>query len=159
MTDEWSNADPEGDREALPHEPEEGVDGPQEDYGDEITDAYDAAAEVEPDTVEALRAEWGAEFEANMVLAHDGARAIADEALIDLLEESGLGNDPRVIMAAARIGRLLQADGVSGDASADADERDALEETLERLSRRPDYWTDRVQRRVRQIHLALHGDR
>lgn len=162
MTDESTDSAREANPESLPEEmdgPVAGVDDRPEDYADEMAEPYDAISAIDPDAVEALREEWGADLEANLALAREAAGAVADEELVELLEESGLGNDPRIIMAAARIGRLLRAEqGDRGD-SPNADERDALEETLDELSRRPDYWTERVQRRVRQIHLALHGDR
>jgi hypothetical protein len=159
MTDERTDSARDASPATLSEEmeePIEGVDGGQADDVDETTDAISG---IDPAAAEALREEWGADFEANLALAREAAGAVADDALVELLDESGLGNDPRIIRAAARIGRLLQAGQGHRGGSPSADERDALEENLDELSRRPDYWTDRVQRRVRQIHLALHGDR
>lgn len=143
-----------GEAVAPSDEPE---DWPGE-FGEEEVDPAESPSADDEEDVEELREEWGADFDANLALAQEAAHAVADDELVDLLEDSGLGNDPRIIRAAARIGRLLRSGRDHIETAGDADGRDALEETLDELSRRPDYWTDRVQRRVRQIHLALHGD-
>ena len=120
-------------------------------------DALEAMRQVDPAGAERLRQEWGDDFDANLQRARNAAAAVADDALVAVLEETGLGNDPRILRAAARIGALLEA-GRPAPAKATGSRRHALEAELDRLVAGPDYWSDRVQRRVRQIFLSLHDD-
>ena len=167
MTDEQIEFAPEDESEALMPEEEADtvnddlIDEPsvrEEDDAEESIDPYDAMSAVDREAFSALEEEWGTEFESNLALAQETAGAVADDDLIDLLEESGLGNDPRIIRAAAKIGRLLRIGNAQVSPLPSPEEREQLEATLDELSRSPDYWSDRVQRRVRQIHLTLHGD-
>jgi hypothetical protein len=119
-------------------------------------DPLEAMRRVDPAETERLRREWGAAFDANLQRARSAAAAIADDALIAALEETGLGNDPRILRAAARIGALLETGRAAPKAA--GPRRDVLEAELDRLTAGPEYWSDRVQRRVRQIFLSLHGD-
>lgn len=125
---------------------------------DAETRAFDAMRAVDAAGAEALRREWGADFARNLELARRAAAAVADDGLIAALEEAGLGDDPRIVRAAAAIGRLLERADHGGDAP-DGPARQALEQELDRLVARPDYWSDPVQRRVRRIFLDLHGSR
>jgi hypothetical protein len=120
-------------------------------------DPLAAMRRVDAAETERLRREWGDAFDANLQRARSAAAAVADDALVAVLEETGLGNDPRILRAAARIGALLEAGRPPPPKPAGA-RRHALEAELDRLVAGPDYWTDRVQRRVRQIFLSLHGD-
>jgi hypothetical protein len=120
-------------------------------------DPLEAMRRIDPAETERLRQEWGAAFDANLQRARSAAAAVADDALIAALEETGLGNDPRILRAAARIGALLET-GRASSPKVTESKRDSLEAELDRLTAGPDYWSDRVQRRVRQIFLALHGD-
>ena len=54
-----------------------------------------------------LRREWGAAYGRNLDAARRAGRLLGGEALLKHLEESGIGNDPQVIRAFARAGRLL----------------------------------------------------
>lgn len=133
-------------------EPDEGM----ATEGGPAADPFAAMHRVDPMGAERLRCEWGADFDANVDRARQAAAAIADDELIAVLEETGLGDDPRILRAAARIGALIEqrsAPGMRPDGAA----RAALEGELDRLMAEPDYWTDRVQQRVRRIHLDLHG--
>ena len=120
-------------------------------------DPLEAMRRVDPAGAERLRQDWGADFDANLRRARSAAAAVADQALVAALEETGLGNDPRILRAAARIGALLEGRQPARGKPAGG-ERESLERELDRLVAGRDYWSERVQRRVRQIFLALHGD-
>lgn len=133
-------------------------DAPDRTVADDETGALEAMRRADPAGAERLRREWGADFGHNLGHARKAAAVIADEGLIAALEETGLGNDPRVLRAAAKIGALLEGAQGSGRGARGA-ERRMLEQELDRLVGGADYWSDRVQRRVRQIYLSLHGGR
>lgn len=59
----------------------------------------------------------GAKFDENMALARRGLRAISPpgegkSALNELLEMSGMGNNPEIIKAFARVGKLVKEDSI-----------------------------------------------
>jgi hypothetical protein len=114
----------------------------------------DEAADEE--TLSTLKDEWGDEFDANLQFAHRTVEELDDE-LIAVIEESGLGNDPRVVRAAARIGRLLGQGQNDPDVATDPAEQEALRDEVDQLVDAPDYWSGKVQDRVRKINLRLHG--
>ena len=120
-------------------------------------DPLEAMRRVDPAGAERLRQDWGADFDANLQRARSAAAAVADQALVAVLEETGLGNDPRILRAAARIGALLEQQQPVHAKPARA-ERETLERELDRLVGGRDYWSERVQRRVRQIFVTLHGE-
>ena len=64
--------------------------------------------------VEALQKEWGSAFEQNLDLAKAAVKRYGGQDLFDHLDETGLGNDPRLIMAFAKIGRAVSDDEIIG---------------------------------------------
>ena len=133
--------------------------------GSEIDDApWDGEG---AESLEALKRDWGDDFDANIGYARDAAERFADEALVALLEETGLGDDPRIVRAAAEIGRQLAgidrepvAPGGDGKAPTGIPETGtaALNAELDRLIASPDYWTARGQRRARELFVRLNGE-
>jgi hypothetical protein len=60
--------------------------------------------------VEVLRGEWKDQFDTNMSKAKNAAKIFGGQELLDVLDSSGLGNDPRVIKAFTAIGKLVSED-------------------------------------------------
>lgn len=54
-----------------------------------------------------LRKEWGAAYDRRLDEARRAARVLGGDGLLKHLAESGIGNDPQVIRAFAKAGRLL----------------------------------------------------
>ncbi len=122
-------------------------------------------AEPDPDVaqlLEILKHDWGNEFDANLSYARDAVDWFADTELIALLEETGLGDDPRVVRAAARIGQQLATEKPGGPTDrstvASVSGKAALNAELDRLIASPEYWTSRGQRRARDIFVRLNGN-
>ncbi len=117
-----------------------------------------AMSEVDPEGAAGLRTDWGDDFDRNIALARRAATVFVDPALRAVLDENGLGDDPRIVRAAAEIGRMMQQrspgrldDPPPGDGN--------LQAKLTELVDRADYWSPAIQREVRQIYLKLYGDR
>jgi hypothetical protein len=74
-----------------------------------------------------LREEWGKEFDANFNYAVKAMDQFAGEDFRSYLDETGMGNDPRMIRAMSQIGKAMLDDSlVSGKAS----EREETEEEV-----------------------------
>lgn len=64
----------------------------------------------------ALKDEWKAAYPKNLGLAKAAAREIGGKELIDLLDQTGLGNHPVILKAFAKLGRSYAEDGlISGE--------------------------------------------
>jgi hypothetical protein len=94
-----------------------------------------AAAERE------LRSEWGRTYDRRIAAA---ARAVAEfggEPLARYLDETGLGNDPRLVRAFARIAEMVGEDALIGESERDfAVAPDAAREEIARALREPAYF-------------------
>ena len=133
-------------------------------YETEDPAAVDDTA-VDPDgaqLLDILKQDWGNEFDANLSYARDAVDRFADTELIALLEETGLGDDPRVVRAAARIGQQLATAKPGGptdrSTAASPSGKAALNAELDRLIASPEYWTSRGQQRARDIFVRLNGN-
>lgn len=82
----------------------------------------------------ALKEEWGANFQTNLNLAHRSlatmaSKALGEEdgkALLDELDKSGLGNNPRLVKLFAALGGEMKEDGLlTGDSDVSAEAFDA----------------------------------
>ena len=62
--------------------------------------------------ISGLKDEWGPTFDRNVSLAQRAVKEYGDETTKAMLDETGLGNDPRVIKLFARIGMALGEDKV-----------------------------------------------
>lgn len=58
----------------------------------------------------ALRTEWGNAYDDKLAKAKDAVRLIADDGFKGFLEESGLGNDPRMVKFMAGLGEKIAPD-------------------------------------------------
>ena len=74
-----------------------------------------------------LRSEWGRNFDGNIRLAQKAMSQFAGEDFRSYLEETGAGNDPRMVKAFAEIGRAMTSDGFVGG---EAPERQDTEEDV-----------------------------
>ncbi|MFT5440054.1 MAG: hypothetical protein ACI9MJ_001921 [Alphaproteobacteria bacterium] len=108
-----------------------------------------------------LRRDWGDEFDANLSYARDAVERFADTDLIALFEETGLGNNPRVVRAAAQIGQQLATENTQGPSDLSGARplsgKNGLNAELDRLIASPEYWTSGGQRRARDIFVRLNG--
>lgn len=57
-----------------------------------------------------LKSEWGAAFDQNLNMAKNAVKAYATPELVEFLETTGLGNDPRVIQLFHNIGKTISED-------------------------------------------------
>lgn len=74
-----------------------------------------AMADAKKEAVATLQKEWGNAFEQNMSLAHKAIDEFSgDGELRKMLNESGWGDDPRMVRAFAKVGRALSEDEVIG---------------------------------------------
>lgn len=70
-----------------------------------------------------LRQEWGGDFDENIRMAHKAMDTFAGEEFSSYLEETGAGNDPRMVKTFAEIGRRMTGDSfVSGSAGGEQQE-------------------------------------
>lgn len=122
---------------------------------DEFSKFSDVTA-VDAQIADQLLGQWGDEFDTNLDFPRQAVSRFADQSIIEALEETGLGNDPRIVDMAAKVGRLLQNSSFNSVPKAEDTERIELITELEALAGSPDYWEDECQKRVRQIHIALH---
>lgn len=75
------------------------------------------------ETTKTLRKEWGDDFDANVRLMRKALATFGDEEFTEYLDESGLGNDPRMVKAFLKIGQAIVddqlANGKPGDSQDD----------------------------------------
>jgi hypothetical protein len=64
--------------------------------------------------IEALKTEWGKDFEKNVRTAQVALKEFGDESFTQYLDQTGLGNDPQVIKFMAKLGNLLSEDQIKG---------------------------------------------
>jgi len=115
-----------------------------------------AIAMAAADAEAALRQEWRGDYDRNLAYARRALAQFGDGELAQTLENSGLTRSPTLLRAFARIGRAVSEDGVSAR-PVEPDVAHALNEELMTLRQRPDYWSsEQVQKRVREITVALY---
>jgi hypothetical protein len=115
-------------------------------------------AEIDGDIAEQLLERWGDQFDTNLSFARQAVQRFADQSVVEALEESGLGNDPRFVDMAAKVGRLIRNSPSDSETELANVHQAELEAELASLDESPDYWGEKSQKRVRQIHIALHGE-
>lgn len=115
-----------------------------------------AMASVDADAASALEGQWGDQFEENIELAREAMKTIASPPLVALIDKAGLGDHPELIRAAADIGRLVRDSSVSQNEFS-LQQQPALEKELNQLREGDDYWSEKSQKRVREIFLSLYG--
>ena len=114
-------------------------------YAGHQAEAFAAAGRVrqleETRATEALRAEWGPDYTVKLSQAARAARYFGGEELVNLLNETGLGNNPQLIRAFERAGALLGEDTLRGATGASAQATaptDAMRKARE-LMQKPGY--------------------
>ena len=89
-------------------------------YAGHQAEAFAAAGRArqleETRATEALRAEWGPDYTVKLSQAARAARYFGGDELVNLLNESGLGNNPQLIRAFEKAGALLGEDSLKGAA-------------------------------------------
>ena len=75
------------------------------------TEAYEADKEG---ATNELRKEFGSAYEQNMTMAREAVKKFGGDELFAYLNETGLGNDPRLVKAFASIGKAIAEDEVIG---------------------------------------------
>lgn len=73
-----------------------------------VTSARKQVAE----TLKALENEWGPEYKGKLIKGERAVREIGGDELVNLLEKTGMGNNPILIKAFAEIGEILAEDGL-----------------------------------------------
>lgn len=68
---------------------------------------------------QALRAQWGRTYDRNVTMASRAVEQFGGPELADYLDETGLGNDPRLIKAFAAIAAQVGEDSLIGDGEGD----------------------------------------
>ena len=89
-------------------------------YAGHQAEAFAAAGRArqleETRATETLRAEWGPDYTVKLSQAARAARYFGGDELVNLLNESGLGNNPQLIRAFEKAGALLGEDSLKGAA-------------------------------------------
>lgn len=88
-------------------------------FGAEFTKANEAKEKADFDTwmseqaktnTDAIRKEWGTEFDGNLKVAQRAIGRFAPPELKSLLDETGMGNHPAFLKAFLQIGKMIQED-------------------------------------------------
>lgn len=79
-----------------------------------VAQKEEAAKKAIESTAEALKKEWGGDYDKNVEFAKRAWVSLAGEELKNVLEETGLGNDPRFTKAFFNIGKKMGEDNLIG---------------------------------------------
>lgn len=107
-----------------------------------------------------LRQEWGGDYDTNLVLMKKGAERYGEE-FAEYLDETGLGNDPRIANALRDLGAYSQEDPMHGGAT--PEEKATLEDQEANIRSNPDYWDssspnyERLQKQMQEISAKIAG--
>lgn len=83
--------------------------------GEHTLEADRAAETARSESEQALRSEWGRTYDRNVAMASRAVAQFGGGELADYLDETGLGNDPRLIKAFAAIASQVGEDTLIGD--------------------------------------------
>lgn len=106
-------------------------------------DSEITAAEGRAQAERELRSEWGRIYDRKVATASRAVAEFGGEALAAYLDETGLGNDPRLIRAFARIAELVGEDSLVGEGDRQGDfsvNPDAARGEIARTLRNPAYF-------------------
>jgi len=85
-------------------------------YADEAKREYDSIAKhnlEEKEKIEAhFKNEWGSDYTKNIKFMEDGIKALGGKDLLEKLNKTGLGNDPKVISFLVEKGKSLKGDSL-----------------------------------------------
>ena len=86
-----------------------------------------------------LREEKGKDWEPFIRSARLGLKAIGDDGFVEYLEESGLGDNPKVITAMAKLGEKLVEDKILGETSALGTTTEASQQFIDGVWSNPEH--------------------
>ena len=79
--------------------------------GSQEQQVQQAREQQEVEWLQSLQREWGGDFEKNANLAQRAFKQFADEAAVQAINETGLGNHPSILKMFTHIGRMMAEDG------------------------------------------------
>jgi hypothetical protein len=82
-----------------------------ENIGSQAQQAQQAMEQQDVEHLKQLQQEWKGDFQKNSDLAHRAFKRFGDEAALQALNETGLGNHPSIVKMFHQIGRMLAEDG------------------------------------------------
>jgi hypothetical protein len=138
--------------------------------GERQADAQNRSAESQQAAERELRGEWGGAYGQRLRAAARAARDFGGEPLLALLEETRLGDDPRVIRAFARIAARIGEDGLAGGEGGEGRgdfglSSEGARREIARLMTQPAYFDadhldhDRSVARMKSLFAAAYPDR
>jgi hypothetical protein len=119
---------------------------------------------------EALRKEWGPNYDKNVALARRGFGSFAKEAigeeaatgLVERITKTSLANDPDFMKIMSKLGAWMQEDNlISGDTEVNS--KETIQTKIDTIKADPDYWNERSPRyeslvkQVDQLYRELHN--
>jgi len=138
--------------------------------GERQADGQNRTVEAQRAAERELRGEWGGAYGQRLRAAARAARDFGGEPLLALLEETRLGDDPRVIRAFARIAERIGEDGLAGGEGAEGRgdfglSAEAARREIARLMTQPAYFDadhldhERSVARMKDLFAAAYPDR
>jgi hypothetical protein len=92
------------------------------------------------EALQKLKSEWGQAFDQRVNLAKAAIRATeGSEEVFDWLNESGLGDDPRMIKLLSAMGQMLKEDNLVGDFGEQVAGPKEIQSRIEELQQSPAY--------------------
>jgi len=79
-------------------------------YAGLMTKSYERSMQEQARALEALKGEWGQQFQERVELAHRAAKALGGDEFIDYLEQSRMGDNPHLVRAFYEAGRRMAED-------------------------------------------------
>lgn len=87
------------------------------DFADEsLKGSQEQTEQIRTEAVSGLKKEWGNAFEKNLAIAQGALKQFADKDTLQYIEESGLGNDTKMVKLFHQIGAKMGEDQFVGDA-------------------------------------------
>ena len=119
-------------------------------YADMERQAVKGRAGTTEARISELKSEWGEAFKNNLAIAKSATRQVFGQKFIDMLNRTGLGDDPDLIRGMVRVGKDLMEDGViemgEGFSSLDSvqDEINAVMNLDKAGREKHPYWNDKL---------------
>ena len=132
-------------------------------YGGLVTDQARHAQATSAAAMEELQEEWGEATGRKVATAHAAVASLASEEVNTMLEASGVGNHPAVVRLFAKVGELLQEDGVLAEVTHAGMTKEDAQSELEKLMADPAYADEskpdhhKVVDRVTRLHETIYN--